>query len=217
MQALLAVSVPAVVAALVSAATVTWTVHALYGYMSGRGFALIAVTLICLDVSMSLRLHQVGLTWALPAWLYFCATGVLLTITDVGSHRLPNAVVLPSYPVLAVGLLVAAAGTGDWAALVRGVWAGAITFAVYFLLALAYPPGMGFGDVKLAGLVGAMAGYLSWSAVALATLGAFAAGGLAGVVVILTGRGGVRTALPFGPFMLGGVIVAVFAVSPTGT
>jgi leader peptidase (prepilin peptidase)/N-methyltransferase len=213
----LSVSVTAIVVALISAVVVTWAVYSLYGVMSARRYVLAALALISLDVCVSLRLQHLGLTWTAVAWWYFCAMGVLLCVTDVASHRLPNSIVLPSYPALAVGLLVAAAGTGDWAALVRSVSAGALTFGAYFLLALAYPPGMGFGDVKLAGLVGAMAGYLSWSSVAVATLVAFAGGGLAGAVVVVARRGGIKTALPFGPFMLGGVIVAVFAVNPTGT
>ncbi len=85
-----------------------------------------------------------------------------------------------------------------------------VLFAVYFALAFAYPGGMGFGDVKLAGLLGLFLGWLSWGSVVVATFGAFLLGGIVGVALIAARRAGRKSAIPFGPFMVAGAFVAVF-------
>jgi leader peptidase (prepilin peptidase)/N-methyltransferase len=90
-------------------------------------------------------------------------------------------------------------------------------FGTYFVLALLYPPGMGFGDVKLAGLVGGVGAYVSWSTVLTATLVSFGAGAVAGLAVVVSRRGTRRTVLPFGPFMLAATVLAVLLAPAAGT
>ena len=142
--------------------------------------------------------------WLLPANLYLTAIAVALTLIDVEHHRLPDAIVLPSYAVSAALLLLAAVGTGEWGALLRAVIAMAALYGLYFVLAVAKPGGMGFGDVKLAGVLGLHLGFAGWSAVVVGTFSAFGLGGLVGVALIALRRAGRRTAIPFGPFMLAG-------------
>ena len=84
-------------------------------------------------------------------------------------------------------------------------------FSFYFTIVFAYPAGMGFGDVKLAGVLGALMGYLSWSALIIATFGAFLLGAIVGVTLIATSHGGRKTAIPFGPFMIGAALITVLA------
>jgi leader peptidase (prepilin peptidase)/N-methyltransferase len=86
-----------------------------------------------------------------------------------------------------------------------------VLFAFYLAIAFAVPAGMGFGDVKLAGVLGALMGYLSWSALVVATFGAFLLGAIVGVALIVTSRGGRKTAIPFGPFMIAVALATVFA------
>ena len=138
---------------------------------------------------------------------------IALALIDLDVKRLPNVIVLPSYPVLAALLAIAAGVHGDWSALARAAIGGAVLFAVYFALAFAYPAGMGFGDVKLAGLLGAVLAYLSWRVLVVGAFGGFVLGAVVGVVVLATGRGGRKTALPFGPFMIAGALIAIFAGS----
>jgi leader peptidase (prepilin peptidase)/N-methyltransferase len=140
--------------------------------------------------------------WAVPAFAYLAAMGVALALIDLDTHRLPNVIVLPSYPVLAVLLAVASWGTGDWPALMRALIGGAGLWAAYFALCLAYPKGMGFGDVKLAGLLGGALAWLGWGAFAVGAFGAFLLGGLFSVVLLVTGRARRGTGIPFGPWML---------------
>ena len=150
----------------------------------------------------------------LPAFLSFGAIGIALALIDLDCRRLPDAIVLPSYPVLAVLLTASAWWRDDWWSLVRTGIGGVALFGFYLVLALAYPAGMGFGDVKLAGVLGGILAYVSWAALLIGAFGGFLLGAVAGVVVLATGKGGRKTALPFGPFMIAGALVAVFAAGP---
>jgi leader peptidase (prepilin peptidase) / N-methyltransferase len=161
-----------------------------------------------LFVLITLRLAAAGLLVAVPAYLYFVAIGVALAMIDLDHRRLPNAVVLPSYPVVAVLLFGATLWTHDWSALARAGIGAAALFGFYFLLATVYPAGMGFGDVKLAGILGAVLGYLSWASLIIGAFGGFLLGAMVGVVVMAAGRGSRKTSLPFGPFMIAGALLA---------
>ncbi|HJQ47746.1 MAG TPA: prepilin peptidase [Amycolatopsis sp.] len=150
----------------------------------------------------------------LPAYLYFAAIGVSLALIDLDTRRLPSAIILPSYVVLAALLTGAAAMQHDWAALLRAGIGGVVLFAFYFLLVLIHPQGMGFGDVRLAGILGGMLGYLSWSALIVGAFGGFLLGAVAGVAVLVARRGDRKTALPFGPFMITAAVLAFFVAQP---
>ncbi|MBU4215052.1 MAG: prepilin peptidase [Actinobacteria bacterium] len=151
-----------------------------------------------------------GPTWSLPVVLYLCGLGVALALIDLDVHRLPDALVLPSYPVVAVLLVLAAANPGggsDWPMLLRALLGGLLLGGIYFVLAVAKPGGMGMGDVKLAGLLGAASAAIGWGAFAVGSFAAFLLGGIAGIVLMVVGRAGRRTAIPFGPWMLLGAAV----------
>ena len=86
--------------------------------------------------------------------------------------------------------------------------------AFYLVLAIVKPGGMGMGDVKLAGVIGLFLGQLGWAELAVGAAAAFLLGGIAGIVLILVRRVGRGTSMPFGPWMLGGAWVGVFAGVP---
>ena len=151
-----------------------------------------------------------GLAWELPAYLYLAAIGVALSAIDLDTKRLPNAIVLPSYAVALVLLLLPAVIDGRWDDYLRAVLGGAALFAFYFGLAFVYPAGMGFGDVKLAGVLGIYLGWVSWPLVALGTFAGFLLGAVVGVIVMVAGKGGRKTKVPFGPFMVVGTFLALF-------
>ncbi|WP_129338925.1 prepilin peptidase [Cellulomonas endophytica] len=152
--------------------------------------------------------------WAVPAYAYLVAIGVALALIDLDTQRLPNAIVLPAYPVLAVLLTLASAGTGDWAALGRAAVGGAALFAGYFVLRFAQPGGMGFGDVKLAGPLGAALAWLGWGPFAVGAFAAFLLGGVFGLGLMATRRAGRRTGIPFGPWMLVGAALGALVGEP---
>lgn len=153
-------------------------------------------------------------SWALPAYLVFAGVAVALAFIDLDTHKLPNVIVLPTYPVLLVLLVVASALEGDWWALIRAVIAGATLWLFYFVLAVAWPGGMGFGDVKLAGVVGMLLGWLGWGAVVVGGFGAFVLGGIASAVLLAMGRVGRKDGVPFGPWLVLGGFLGIFFGEP---
>jgi leader peptidase (prepilin peptidase)/N-methyltransferase len=154
-----------------------------------------------------------GLSWELPAYLYLAAVAIALAAIDIDVLRLPDAIVLPSYAIALILLLPAMIAEHSWAAGLRGLIAAAALYSLYFLLAVLHP-GMGFGDVKLALLLGLYLGWLGWSALAVGAFAGFLLGGLAGAALLLTRRAGRKTRIPFGPYMLAGAFLAVFAAAP---
>lgn len=171
-------------------------------------YPLVEVATAGLFAVMALRF---GYDWALPAYLYLAAVGLALALIDLDCKRLPDALTLPSYPVAAVllgGAALLGSDSGDFLTALLG---GAAMFAVYFGLAFAYPAGMGFGDVKLAGVLGLYTAWLGWGAWAVGLFLGFFLGGLFGIALILVKKGGRKTAVPFGPFMLLGTLIAILA------
>lgn len=160
-----------------------------------------------------------GPAWILPGLLYLVAISVALALIDVDVKRLPDAIVLPSYPV-ALALLTLASwnpgGDSDWGALLRALIGGVVLYLVYFVTVLVYPAGMGFGDVKLAGVLGLYLGWFGWGALAVGWFSAFLLGGLFSVVLLVTGRAGRKTGIPFGPWMLAGAFVGIVAGEAVG-
>jgi leader peptidase (prepilin peptidase)/N-methyltransferase len=148
----------------------------------------------------------------LPAYLAFAGIAGALALIDLDVQRLPNAIVLPSYPVLAVLLAVG----GDRGALQRSVLGAVVLFGFFFLVAMAAPGAMGFGDVKLAGVVGGMTAYLSWGTLLSGAFLGFFLGAVAGLMLIAAHRAGRRSAIPFGPFMLLGAWAAVLGAGQIG-
>ena len=150
----------------------------------------------------------------LPAYLYLAAVGVALALIDLDVRRLPDVLTLPSYPVGAGLLAVGAAFGSPSGSLLRALVGGLAMLTFYFLLCLAYPAGMGFGDVKLSGVLGLFTAWLGWGAFAVGLFAGFLFGGVWGIGLILLGRGGRKSTVPFGPFMLLGALVAVLAGQP---
>lgn len=152
--------------------------------------------------------------WLLPALAYLAAVSMALALIDLDVHRLPDAIVLPSYPVVLALLALASwapGGVPDWGALLRAVIAGVAFLAFYFVVLVVYPAGMGFGDVKLAGVLGLYLGWIGWGAVLVGWFATFLLGGLFAVVLLLLGRARKGTGIPFGPWMLLGAAVGIAA------
>jgi len=146
---------------------------------------------------------------SLVAFLYLGAISVALAIIDIETHTLPNRIVLPAYIVGAALLLASSILSGDFAPLLRAGIGLAALWAVYALMRIVYPKGMGFGDVKLAGVIGMYLGWSGWGALVVGSFAAFVLGGLFGIGVILIRRGTRKTAIPFGPWMLLGAWIGI--------
>lgn len=158
-----------------------------------------------------------GPSWALPAVLYLAAVAVALALIDLDVHRLPDALVLPAYPVGAALLALASwhpGGDADWGALGRAAVGGAALLALYLAAALVHPGGMGLGDVKLAGVLGMYLAWFGWGPLAVGGFAAFLLGGLYAVGLLVTRRAGRGSGIPFGPWMLAGAAVGIAAGEP---
>jgi leader peptidase (prepilin peptidase) / N-methyltransferase len=148
--------------------------------------------------------------WALvAAGVYLLAIGARLSWIDLRTHRLPNRIVFPAYAVAGVLLGTAALASAEPGRLVGFAAGGAVLWLFYFAVRFAYPAGMGFGDVKLAGVLGLYLGYVDWSLLLWGTFAAFLLGGLYGVVLMVLRRAGLKSAIPFGPFMVAGALLAL--------
>ncbi|MFD1720259.1 prepilin peptidase [Amnibacterium endophyticum] len=135
--------------------------------------------------------------------LWLAVTTPRLVATDVAEHRLPDAVVLPGYPIVLAAVLLDGAVAGR--AVLPVLLAGA-TYGLVLLL-LHVTGGMGFGDVKLAPLLGALGAAAAPGGAVLAVVLAFLVGGAAAVVVLV--RRGAGSRMPFGPPMLLGAWLAL--------
>jgi prepilin signal peptidase PulO-like enzyme (type II secretory pathway) len=148
--------------------------------------------------------------WLLPAYLLFLWVMILLTVTDLDTKLIPNRILGPA-TIIGIVLLVAGHLTDpSGGSLIDAGIGGAAYFFVLFLLALIVRGGLGFGDVKLAFLIGVFAGYLGLGHVLVAGIGGFLLGGLVSAFLLITGRSGRKDAIPFGPFMTTAAIVTVF-------
>lgn len=146
--------------------------------------------------------------------VYVVAVWVMvpLAFVDLDVHRLPNKIQLPAYPILAALLAACSYATGDWGAFVRALIAGAVLWVFFLILALVLlGGGIGFGDVKLAGLLGMLLGWLTWAHVIIATMATFLIGGVIAALLLVTRRKGRKDEFAYGPSMLLGAIVAIVA------
>jgi leader peptidase (prepilin peptidase)/N-methyltransferase len=150
-----------------------------------------------------------GASWELPGFLFLAAAAVLLAVIDLRHRLLPNRVIVPSVGIGAALLLLAAVPGQDWDALLRAVLAAVVLFAVFLVLALISPSGMGMGDVKLAGLLGLYLGWLGWGAVVVGAAAGFVVQAVVALVLLAGRRIGLRGELPFGPAMLVGAALAI--------
>lgn len=141
--------------------------------------------------------------------LFVCALIVLFGI-DLEHQILPNTITLPG---IAIGLAFSLVGPPGWRASLLGVLLGG---GVLYAIAWGYyvvrrEEGLGMGDVKMLGMVGA---FLGWQAVLLTLVLASLSGAVIGVAMISLQRGSMKYALPFGTFLAIGALVAMLAGQP---
>lgn len=155
-----------------------------------------------------------GLSPELPAYLYLAAIGLAHAVLDLDVRRLPDLVILPSYIVTVLLLLPAGAAQAGWWGAARAVAGMIALLALFFALALAYPNGLGMGEVKLAGLVGMYLGWLSWNALFLTAVGSLLIAATVGSFAIVTKHASRNVAVPIGPCLVGAAILALFVSTP---
>jgi leader peptidase (prepilin peptidase)/N-methyltransferase len=149
-----------------------------------------------------------GWDWSLVFWVPLVPLGVTLGYIDWHTRLLPSDLVRPAYAVALLGVVVAAVASHASGDLERAALGWLIAGSLYGVLWFVYPPGLGFGDVRLAGVLGITLGYLGWGQLLVGLYGGFLLGGVIGALLRLSGVVRQRH-VPFGPFMLVGVLVGI--------
>jgi leader peptidase (prepilin peptidase) / N-methyltransferase len=152
---------------------------------------------------------RIGADVALVAYCVFGLSLIAISAVDLETMRIPNRLVYPTFVVMVPLLALASAVDDRWGSLARAAVAGASAFVVFFAIHLLVPRGMGFGDVRLAALIGLGVGWLGLGHAFVAFFVAFVLGAVIGLtLVIVTGRGR-GTRIAFGPFLSAGAVIAV--------
>jgi len=152
--------------------------------------------------------------WAVPAYCVVAASLVAISAIDVEHMRIPSAIVYTTVALGAPLLVLASAGTHRWSALLGALIGGAAAFAAFFALFVAVPKGIGFGDVRLAGLCGAFLGWIGYREVIAGFLLSFILAGVPAVVLLAMRKVQRRTQIPFGPFLAAGTVITVLFGAP---
>lgn len=172
--------------------------------VAGTGaFALLLAGAVLLT---GLRPATVALGWAAGA-------AVVLAAVDLASHRLPDRVTYPAVAVCTAALLVDAAVLGSWDAFLRALAGAGTAFALAYGVAAISPAALGLGDVKLLALLGLLLGWFGWGVLLTAVFLGLLTGAVLSLTLLVTRRAGWRTALPFGPPLLVGAVLALLAES----
>jgi leader peptidase (prepilin peptidase)/N-methyltransferase len=173
------------------------------------GLARSAVITVLFAALLGGAVALIGWRPATAALAWAAGAAVVLGAVDLASHRLPDRVTYPAVVVCAAALLADAAVLGSWGALVRALAAAAAAFGVAFGASALSPEALGFGDVKLLGLLGLLLGWFGWGVLLAGVFLGLLVGAAVSVVLLATRRAGWRTALPFGPPLMVGAVLAL--------
>ena len=131
---------------------------------------------------------------------------VVLSVIDLDLFLLPKRLVYPLLAATAALLGVAAVADGDGSALKRALVASLAAWGALLVLHIISPAGMGFGDVRLAALIGLDLGWLGAPEVVLGLFAGFILAAVVGLLLLATRKRGRSDAVPFGPFLAAGTI-----------
>ena len=169
----------------------------------------VTVTALLLAALLAGGLLSTGLRPAVLAYTWAAGAAVVLGSVDLLAHRIPDRVTYPAYAVCAAAFAVDAALLGSEGSLVRALAAAVLTFAGGAAAAALSPEGLGFGDVKLLGLLGLVLGWAGWGVLLAGIFLGLVTGGVVALLLVAGRRAGWRTALPFGPPLLAGAVLAL--------
>jgi leader peptidase (prepilin peptidase)/N-methyltransferase len=169
---------------------------------------LLELTTAGLFVLMAIRFDDVRA--AIPAYCILCATLVAQTWIDLRTQRLPREITFTGMILGGIALAIAAVVIDEPERIWMAALGAAIALLAMWLIYTLSKGGMGFGDVILAPLLGMFLGWLNPGIVLPGLFFGFIAGAVYGVAMMAFDRAGRRTAVPFGPFLALGTIVAIF-------
>lgn len=147
--------------------------------------------------------------WLLPAYLLLASITIVLGITDIDHKLIPNRVLYPGTALTFLLLVAGAVVEGNTDRLLPAAMGGAGYFAVLFFVYIVARGGFGFGDVKLAILLGAMAAFQSQRVLLLAVFFTGVVGGIPALVMLVSRKARLTDEIPYGPPMLAGAWLAL--------
>jgi leader peptidase (prepilin peptidase) / N-methyltransferase len=155
-----------------------------------------------------------GADVVLAAYAVFGLSMVAISAVDLERYIIPNHIIYPTLALLIPLFVVASAVDHRWGSLGRAAIAGAVAFIGFLVLTLIYPAGMGFGDVRLAGVIGLALGWLGLGHAFVGFFAGFVLGAVIGIIVIAVSGGGRKTKIPFGPFLAAGAVLSIIWGTP---
>jgi leader peptidase (prepilin peptidase)/N-methyltransferase len=154
---------------------------------------------------------RLGYNWELPAFLVLFAGLLALACIDLELLLLPKNLVYPVLILVALLLVGAAAESGDWHRLVVAAIFAVAWFALFFVINLTSPRILGFGDVRLAPLLGLGLGWFGWRFVVIGFFAANVIGAIIGLALVAIKKISHDQPVPYAVFLALGTAVAVFA------
>jgi leader peptidase (prepilin peptidase) / N-methyltransferase len=151
--------------------------------------------------------HAAGWSAALPAFVAWALLATPLLLVDAREHRLPDRLMLPAAGCALALLGLAATVRGDWATLGRAVASAGVVFAIFCMAAIVSPSSLGFGDVKLAGVLALYLGWLGWGHVFYGIFAGFVLGALIAVVMLASRRVSLKSHIALGPALITGALL----------
>ncbi|MCW2833869.1 MAG: peptidase prepilin type [Nocardioides sp.] len=151
----------------------------------------------------------VGLDWSLLFLVPLVPVGVALALIDWRTRLLPTWIIKRTYITLIPLVVIAALASGEPRLLLQRAAIGwAVLGGYYFLSWLVYPRGMGYGDVRLSGILGIALGYLGFGEIVIGAMSGLLLGAVGGVLLSVL-KVVDRKHNPFGPWMLVGGVVGI--------
>jgi leader peptidase (prepilin peptidase) / N-methyltransferase len=177
----------------------------------GRRSAVLALVSAAVLGGFAARL---GADVALAPYAVFALSMVAISAVDLERYIIPNRIVYPTLAMLVPLFVVSSAVDHQWGSLARAAIAAAVAFSGFFVLHVAVPKGMGFGDVRLAGVIGLATGWLGLGHAFVGFFAGFVLGAVIGIVFVVTTGGGRKTRIPFGPFLAAGAVFSIIWGNP---
>ena len=170
-------------------------------------------TALASAVATGLVALAVGPEWWLVVLVPLVPVCAALAVVDWHTKLLPTRIVLPATAYAVVAALAGWAATGETADLLRAALGLVLARSFFWVLWFVHSAGMGFGDVRLAALLGVALGHLGWAELVVGLYAGFLVFGLPGLLlaVVRRDRRLLRSPFPFGPFMVAGALVGVVA------